>query len=70
MGRGSFASLCGVVVAIREYGSSSSVVVDVIEFACPNDTGLSVVQGFQSTAVLLVKSAELFLAGVDDDVRR
>ena len=70
MGRGSFASLCGVVVAIREYGSSSPVVVDVIEFACPNDTGLSVVQGFQSIAVLLVKSAELFLAGVDDDVRR
>jgi len=70
VGRGSFASLCGVVVAIREYGSSSSVVVDVIEFACPNDTSLSVVQGFQSTAVLLVKSAELFLAGVDDDVRR
>jgi len=46
------------------------VVVEVVEFACPNDTGLSVVQGFQSIAVLLVKSAELFLAGVDDDVRR
>jgi len=55
-------------VAIREYGSSSPVVADV--FACPNDTGLSVVQGFQSIAVLLVKSAELFLAAVDDDVRR
>jgi hypothetical protein len=46
------------------------MVVDVIEFACPNDTGLSVVQGFQSIAVLQVKSAELFLAAVDDDVRR
>jgi len=46
-------------VAVREYGSSSSVVVDVIEFACPNDTGLSSAQGFRCLAVLLVEITQL-----------
>ncbi|HJY80175.1 MAG TPA: hypothetical protein VKK81_03720 [Candidatus Binatia bacterium] len=68
MRRGSCASLVEVV-AIGEDGFPSPVVVDVIEFACSHNTGLSMVQGFQSIAVLLVEIAELFLPGVDD-VRR
>jgi len=48
-------------MAISEDGSPSPVVVDVIEFACPNDTGLSVVEGFEGLTVFFVKGPELFL---------
>src|SRR5262249_6897203 len=59
--RGSYVSLCVVVVAIIEYGLSSSMVVEVIELASVRNTSLGLVQGCQCLTVLLVERAELLL---------
>ena len=73
MGRGSYVSLCVVVVAIREDGFSSPVVVEVIELASVRNTGFGLVQGCQCLTVFFVEFAELLLYGIVaemiDDVR-
>src|SRR5262249_3632816 len=59
--RGPYVSLCVVVVAIREDGLSSWMVVEVIELASVRYTGFGLVQGCQCLTVLLVESTELLL---------
>ena len=54
-------SLCVVVVAIREDGFPSSMVVEIIELASVRNTGLGLVQGCQCLTVFFVESPELLL---------